>query len=128
MTRTHQGSATVGVKNNTHAVLVALKVCGCRGLGARACSLWAHTLTHAQTQRAPSELSEHQKKVFKVDEHAGISIAGLTADGRSLQYVCMRGREREGGRGNVHHTHTHTHTHTHQSLHEDRVPQLSMGI
>lgn len=54
-----QGSATVGVKNKTHAVLVALK-------------------------RAPSELSSYHKKIFRVDDHVGISIAGLMADARSL--------------------------------------------
>jgi 20S proteasome subunit alpha 6 len=54
-----QGSATVGLKSKTHAVLVALK-------------------------RAPSELSAHQKKVLPIDDHIGISIAGLTADARLL--------------------------------------------
>lgn len=54
-----QGSATVGVKSKTHAVLAALK-------------------------RAPSELSSHQKKILHIDDHIGISIAGLTADARLL--------------------------------------------
>merc|ERR1711976_1085408 len=54
-----QGSATVGLKSNTHAVLVALK-------------------------RASSELSAHQKKIIPLDTHMGISIAGLTADAKSL--------------------------------------------
>jgi len=54
-----QGSATVGVKNKTHAVLVALK-------------------------RASSELSAHQKKIIPIDKHVGMSIAGLTADARVL--------------------------------------------
>ncbi|XP_046549160.1 proteasome subunit alpha type-1-like [Haliotis rubra] len=54
-----QGSATVGLKSRTHAVLVALK-------------------------RAPSELSAHQKKIIPVDDHVGVSIAGLTADARLL--------------------------------------------
>ncbi|XP_074644253.1 proteasome subunit alpha type-1-like [Tubulanus polymorphus] len=54
-----QGSATVGLKSNTHAVIVALK-------------------------RAPSELSAHQKKILAIDDHVGISIAGLTADARLL--------------------------------------------
>ncbi|KAI8489419.1 PREDICTED: proteasome subunit alpha type-1-like [Branchiostoma belcheri] len=54
-----QGSATVGLKSKTHAVLVALK-------------------------RAPSELSDHQRKVIPIDDHIGISIAGLTADARLL--------------------------------------------
>ncbi|XP_033741557.1 proteasome subunit alpha type-1-like [Pecten maximus] len=54
-----QGSATVGLKSKTHAILVALK-------------------------RAPSELSAHQKKIIPIDDHVGVSIAGLTADARLL--------------------------------------------
>lgn len=54
-----QGSATVGVRNRTHAVIVALK-------------------------RAANELSSHQKKVFEVDTHVGVSVAGLLSDGRIL--------------------------------------------
>merc|ERR1712180_67873 len=48
-----------GVKSNTHAVLVALK-------------------------RASSELSSHQKKILTIDDHVGVSIAGLTADARTI--------------------------------------------
>ena len=54
-----QGSATIGLKNKTHAVLLALK-------------------------RSTSELSAHQKKIFHIDDHVGMSIAGLTADARVL--------------------------------------------
>ena len=54
-----QGSTTVGLKNNAYAVLLALK-------------------------RSTSELSAHQKKIFPIDDHIGISIAGLTADARIL--------------------------------------------
>lgn len=54
-----QGSATVGIKSKTHVVLCALK-------------------------RAPSELSAHQKKITPIDNHIGVSIAGLTADARIL--------------------------------------------
>lgn len=54
-----QGSACIGLKNNDHAVLLALK-------------------------RSTSELSAHQKKIIPVDEHIGIAIAGLTADARVL--------------------------------------------
>jgi len=54
-----QGSATVGVKNGTHAVLVALK-------------------------RASSELASHQKKIIHIDDHIAVSISGLTADARVL--------------------------------------------
>lgn len=53
------GSATVGLKNKTHAVIIALK-------------------------RASSELSAHQKKVIPIDSHIGITISGLTADARIL--------------------------------------------
>merc|ERR1739848_919544 len=66
-----QGSATVGLKSNTHAVLVALK-------------------------RASSDLSSHQKKILPLDDHVGISIAGLTADARTIsrwmRTECMNSR------------------------------------
>jgi 20S proteasome subunit alpha 6 len=55
-----QGSATVGAKNKTHAVLVALK-------------------------RSPqTDLSAHQSKTFKLDSHVGMTIAGLNSDARLL--------------------------------------------
>jgi len=54
-----QGSACVGLKSKTHAVLVSLK-------------------------RSSSELGAYQKKILKIDEHIGISISGLTADARLL--------------------------------------------
>eukprot|EP00004_Rigifila_ramosa_P009241 TRINITY_DN20737_c0_g1_i1.p1 TRINITY_DN20737_c0_g1~~TRINITY_DN20737_c0_g1_i1.p1 ORF type:complete len:289 (+),score=63.68 TRINITY_DN20737_c0_g1_i1:42-869(+) len=54
-----QGSATVALKSKTHAVV---------------CSL----------NRSSSELSAFQKKIFKIDDHIGIGISGLTADARSL--------------------------------------------
>jgi len=54
-----QGSATVGVKSQTHVVLVALK-------------------------RAANDLCSHQKKIFELDNHCGLSIAGLLSDGRIL--------------------------------------------
>lgn len=54
-----QGSATVGLKSRTHAVLVALK-------------------------RAQSDLTAHQKKLVRIAPHIVIGISGLTADGRSL--------------------------------------------
>ena len=54
-----QGAATIGIKSETHAVLVALK-------------------------RSQSDLIAHQKKIEKVAPHVAISIAGLTSDGRAL--------------------------------------------
>lgn len=53
------GSATVGLKSTDYAVLIALK-------------------------RATSELSAHQQKILRVDDHIGISMAGITADARIL--------------------------------------------
>ncbi len=38
----------------------------------------------ATLKRAPSELSSYQRKIFKIDDHLGIAISGLTADGRIL--------------------------------------------
>jgi len=54
-----QGSACVGMKSKTHVVLATLK-------------------------RSPEELAGHQSKMHKIDDHMGIAIAGLTADGRIL--------------------------------------------
>lgn len=54
-----QGSCAVGLKSDTHVVLATLK-------------------------RSESELSTHQRKAFKIDDHMGIAIAGMTADGRVL--------------------------------------------
>lgn len=47
-----QGSACVGLKSKTHAVIVALK-------------------------RTSSELGAYQKKIFRIDDHIGIAISGL---------------------------------------------------
>jgi len=54
-----QGSASIGLKSKTHAVLVALK-------------------------RSTSDLGAFQKKIFRIDDHIGIAISGLTADARVL--------------------------------------------
>ena len=49
----------MGVASTTHAVLAALK-------------------------RSPGELGSYQQKVFRLDDHVGLAMSGLTADGRSL--------------------------------------------
>eukprot|EP00124_Ichthyophonus_hoferi_P000553 Ihof_evm6s21 gene=Ihof_evmTU6s21 len=54
-----QGSCAVGLKSNTHAVIVGLK-------------------------RSAHELSAHQRKLLYIDDHVGIAIAGLTSDARVL--------------------------------------------
>jgi len=54
-----QGSAAVGLRSKTHAVLLALK-------------------------RSTGELASYQQKMFRIDNHVGIAIAGLTSDARVL--------------------------------------------
>lgn len=54
-----QGSAAVGLRSKTHALIASIK-------------------------KSSNELSSHQKKIFKVDDHMGIAIAGLVPDGRVL--------------------------------------------
>ena len=34
--------------------------------------------------RLPNELASYQHKVLKIDDHMGLSLAGLTADARTL--------------------------------------------
>ena len=53
------GSASVGIKSNTHVVLATLK-------------------------RTSSELASHQKKIIRIDDHIGMAISGLAADSRVL--------------------------------------------
>jgi len=54
-----QGSVCLGLVSDKYAVLGAYK-------------------------RSPSELASYQKKTFKIDDHMGVVISGLTADARSL--------------------------------------------
>ena len=54
-----QGSCCVGLKSKTHSVVAVIK-------------------------RNTSKLSAFQQKIFKIDSHMGIAIAGLTADARVL--------------------------------------------
>jgi 20S proteasome subunit alpha 6 len=54
-----QGSACVGLRSKTHAVLITLK-------------------------RSSGQLASYQKKIFKIDDHMAIAIAGLTSDARVL--------------------------------------------
>ena len=53
------GALKVGGRSKTHVVLATVK-------------------------RSTDALASFQKKVFKVDDHCGIAIAGLTADARVL--------------------------------------------
>jgi len=49
----------LGLRSKTHVVLAGLK-------------------------RSPNELASYQKKLVKIDDHMGVGMSGLTADGRSL--------------------------------------------
>jgi 20S proteasome subunit alpha 6 len=49
----------LGLRNDKYVVLAALK-------------------------RSPNELASYQRKIQKIDDHLGIGMSGLTADGRSL--------------------------------------------
>mmetsp|Transcript_80088 Transcript_80088/g.139032 ORF Transcript_80088/g.139032 Transcript_80088/m.139032 type:complete len:266 (+) Transcript_80088:94-891(+) len=59
MAAVNNGTPVLGLRSKTHVVLVSHK-------------------------RAQSELAESQKKIFKIDDHMCIGIAGLTADARVL--------------------------------------------
>ena len=54
-----QGMTSLGLRSDTHVVLVSLK-------------------------RHPNDLASHQEKIFPIDSHLGVAIAGLTADARHL--------------------------------------------
>jgi len=54
-----QGSACLGIVGSEHVVLAALK-------------------------RQPNELSAHQRKLLKIDDHLAVAVAGLNADARTL--------------------------------------------
>ncbi|GJE84739.1 20S proteasome subunit [Phanerochaete sordida] len=54
-----QGSAAVGLRSKTHAILLALK-------------------------RSTGELASYQQKMYRIDDHVGVAIAGLTSDARVL--------------------------------------------
>jgi 20S proteasome subunit alpha 6 len=54
-----QGSAVVGLKSSTHVVLCALR-------------------------RRTTQLEAYQQKLYRIDDHLGVGVAGLTADARVL--------------------------------------------
>jgi len=54
-----QGSVSIGLKSNTHAIVIGLK-------------------------RSPHEMAGYQEKVYKLDDHVGLSMSGLIVDGRLI--------------------------------------------
>jgi len=54
-----QGSVVLGLRSNTHAVLVGLR-------------------------RSPNKFAGHQEKLFAIDKHMAIGVSGLISDGRRL--------------------------------------------
>jgi 20S proteasome subunit alpha 6 len=90
-----QGSAAVGLRSKTHSVLLALKV---------SCLNWLVLFKYfetdvliMETKRSTGELASYQQKMFRIDDHVGIAIAGLTSDARVLRLVLhsnltLRGR------------------------------------
>lgn len=54
-----QGEAVLGLRSDTDVVLCSIK-------------------------RSQSQLAEHQQKIFKIDNHMCVGVAGLTADARVL--------------------------------------------
>ena len=75
MKAVQQGMPTVGIRSKTHAVLACV-------------------------MHKPSEFSSFQPKLFRIDEHIGVAISGLTADGRGLckmlRNECMQHRFKYG--------------------------------
>ena len=77
-----QGSISIGLRSNTHAIVVGLK-------------------------RSPHEMAGYQEKVFKLDNNVGLSMSGLIVDGRlivkmlrneCLTYKTLHGSEHPIGR------------------------------
>lgn len=92
-----QGSAAVGVVGRTHTVLAGIKRCVdahsvcLLSSGGDTTALTLPSLPPPCTCRCPSELAYHVQKVFRIDDHMGIAISGLTADARSLcKYVGLQ--------------------------------------
>ena len=80
MKAVQQGMPTVGIRSKTHAVLACV-------------------------MHSPSEFSSFQPKIFRIDEHIGVAISGLTADGRGLCKVlrteCLEHKFRYGTEAKV---------------------------
>jgi 20S proteasome subunit alpha 6 len=80
MKAVQQGMPTVGLRSATHAVVACV-------------------------MHSPSEFSSFQPKIFAIDEHIGVAISGLTADGRGLckllRSECLDHRFAFGSEGRI---------------------------
>ena len=70
------------MRSKTHAVLLALKVKILHLM------IFVRDLNHMRlAKRSTGELASYQQKMFRIDDHVGIAIAGLTSDARVLRLV-----------------------------------------
>ena len=86
-----QGSACVGARSDTHVVRVHASVSSRSALRRAAARLTrlafrSSAQVLAALKRSPGELASYQQKVFRIDDHIGVALSGLTSDG------CVRAR------------------------------------
>ena len=86
-----QGSACVGARSDTHVVRVHASVSSRSALRRAAARLTrlafrSSAQVLAALKRSPGELASYQQKVFRIDDHIGVALSGLTSDG------CVRSR------------------------------------
>ena len=78
ITTTWQRHSTHKLKDNGASARCTLKVVWHIALQSK-----THVVL-ATLRRSPDEMSSHQLKMFKIDDHLGLAISGLNSDGRSL--------------------------------------------
>ena len=85
-----QGSVTVGLCSKTHVVLVALKVRTYLPYPFFSPKKTKELSILTPRQRNAEDLSSYQKKIINVDNHLGVSLAGLASDARVLTNFMKR--------------------------------------
>ena len=81
-----QGSACVGARSDTHVVRLHASVSSRSALRRAAARLTrlafrSSAQVLAALKRSPGELASYQQKVFRIDDHIGVALSGLTSDG-----------------------------------------------
>jgi 20S proteasome subunit alpha 6 len=81
-----QGSACVGARSDTHVVRLHASVSSRSALRRAAAGLTrlafrSSAQVLAALKRSPGELASYQQKVFRIDDHIGVALSGLTSDG-----------------------------------------------